>query len=160
MVQLVPMTESEFQVYSKRSIENYAQEHIRAGDWHPSEALQKAEKEFMRLCPDGVASKNQHFFSIQDGNTGEKVGMIWFALRIEALRSLAFIYDFLIYEEFRRRGYGKQTFIVLEEKAKELGADKISLHVFGHNKPAIALYQMAGYEITDLQMEKKLSVIP
>ena len=157
MIQLVPMTDSEFQVYSKRSVEEYAQEHIKAGDWHPSDALQKAEKEFQRLLPDGAASKNQHFFSIQDDQTGEKVGMIWFAVRTEALRPVAFIYDFLIYEAARRRGYGEQALISLEEKAKEFGIDKIALHVFGHNKAAIALYQKVGYEITDLQMEKKLS---
>lgn len=84
--------------------------------------------------------------------------MIWLAVRIEALRPLGFIYDFMIYQEFRRRGYGEQAFIQLEEKAKELGLDKIALHVFGHNKAAIALYQKVGYEITDLHMEKKLSV--
>jgi len=28
MVQLVPMMESEFQMYSKSSVENYAQEHV------------------------------------------------------------------------------------------------------------------------------------
>ena len=158
MVQLVPMTESEFQMYCKSAVENYAQEHVKAGDWHPSDALQRAEKEFQRLLPDGLASKNHHFFSIQDDRTGENVGMIWFAVRSEALRPLAFIYDFLIYQEFRRRGYGEQAFVQLEEKAKELGLDKISLQVLGHNKAAIALYQKAGYEITDLHMEKKLSV--
>jgi ribosomal protein S18 acetylase RimI-like enzyme len=158
MVRLVSMTESEFQVYRKHSVENYAQEHIRAGNWHPSEALQNAEKEFLQLCPDGVASKNQHFFAIEDDHIGVKVGMIWFAVRYGALGSSAFIYDFQINEEFQRRGYGKQTLMVLEEKAKKMGLEVISLHVFGHNQAAITLYQMAGYEITDLRMAKKLNV--
>jgi ribosomal protein S18 acetylase RimI-like enzyme len=70
----------------------------------------------------------------------------------------AVIYDFVVYEEFRRRGYGRQTLTALEEKAKELGLDTISLHVFGHNQSAIALYQQAGYETTSLYMAKKLSV--
>ena len=157
MVRLVPMTESEFHVYCKHSIENYAQEHVKAGNWHPAEALQKVEKEFLQLLPDGVASKNQHFFSIERDHTGVKVGMIWFAVRDDASRPSAFIYDFRIDEEFRRSGYGRQTLMRLEEKVRELGLDTISLHVFGHNQAAIALYQMTGYEVTDLHMTKKLS---
>ncbi len=158
MVRLVPMTEKEFQAYRRRSVKEYAQEHIRAGNWHPSEALQKAEKEFLQLLPDGVASKNHYLFSLEDDHVGVQVGMIWFAVRDEASHPSAFVYDFLIYEEFRRRGYGRQTLTALEEKAKELGLDTISLHVFGHNQAAIALYQQAGYEATSLYMAKKLSV--
>lgn len=151
------MTESEFQVYLKRSIENYAQEHVKAGNWDSTDALQKAEKEFLQLLPDGVASQNQHLLSIEDSNTGVKVGLIWFAEKHQASRSSAFIYDFLIYDEHRRKGYGGQTLNALEEKIKELGIETISLHVFGHNQAAIDLYRKAGYEITDLQMTKKVN---
>ncbi len=158
MVRLVPMTENEFQAYRQRSVEEYAQEHVRAGDWHPSEAVQKAEGEFLHLLPDGAASKNQYLFSLEDDLAGVKVGMIWFAVRDKASRPSAFIYDFVIYEEFRRRGYGRQALTALEEKARELGLDTISLHVFGHNQAAIALYQQAGYEATSLYMAKKVAV--
>ena len=66
------------------------------------------------------------------------------------------IYDFLIYEEHRRKGYGKQTLVALEEKVKELGIETIALHVFGHNQAAIDLYQKTGYKMTNIQMQKKL----
>ena len=157
MVKLVPMMESEFQAYLKRSIESYAQEHVKAGNWDSSDALQKAEKEFLQLLPDGIVSKKQHLLSIEDGYTGVKIGLIWFAEKLQASRPSAFIYDFLIYEEHRRKGYGKQTLTALEEKVKELGIETISLHAFGHNQAAIDLYQKAGYEITDLHMAKKVS---
>ncbi len=45
MVRLVPMTETEFQAYLEQDIERYAQERVRAGDWHTSEALQKSREE-------------------------------------------------------------------------------------------------------------------
>ena len=158
MVQLIPMTENEFQPYYRRAVEDYARDHVEAGNWHPSEALRKAEKQFQQLLPDGVASKDQHLYSIVHDPTGMKVGMIWFAVRYKSFAShpYAFVYDFLIDEEFRRKGYGKQAFVALEDKVKELGLDSISLHVFGHNQAAIALYQAAGYETTDLLMTKKL----
>lgn len=158
MVRLVPMTESEFQIYLKHSIESYAQEHVKAGNWDSSDALQKAEKEFLQLLPEGVASKEQHLLSSEDSHTGLKVGLIWFAEKRQGSRPSAFIYDFLIYEEYRKKGYGKQTLAALEEKVKELGIETISLHAFGHNQAAISLYQKAGYEITNLHMAKKVSV--
>lgn len=158
MVRLIPMTDDEFQPYYQEAVGEYAQEHVEAGNWHPSEALQQSEKEFQQLLPDGVASKDQYLYSIVDDSTGLKVGMLWFAVRYQSgISPYAFVYDFRIDEQFRRRGYGRQAFAVLEEKAKELGLGTIALHVFGHNHAAIALYQAAGYETTDLQMVKKLS---
>ncbi len=159
MVQLLPMTESDFRIYLQNSIESYAQDHVKAGNWHPSEALQRSEKEFQDLLPDGVASKDQYLFSIADHITGTKVGILWFAVQYRGSHPYAFVYDFLIYEEFRRQGYGRRAFAVLEEHVRELGLNSISLHVFGHNQPAIALYQAAGYEVTDLQMKKRLGPV-
>jgi ribosomal protein S18 acetylase RimI-like enzyme len=73
------------------------------------------------------------------------------------VQPLAFVYDFLIYEEFRRRGYGKQAMLALEATVKELGIDKIALHVYAHNRVARVLYEKAGYEITGISMTKKLT---
>ncbi len=157
MVTFIPMTESEFQIYLKRSIEEYAQEHVKAGNWDSADALLKAEKEFQQLLPNGLASEKHYLFSIVDNNNDIKIGLIWFAEELQASRRSAFIYDFLIYKEYQRKGYGSQALTILEEKVKELGIETISLHVFGHNRAAIDLYQKAGFEITDLNMSKKLS---
>lgn len=48
MVHLVPMTEAEFAPYRAHLMHEYAQEYVKAGSWHPSEALQRAEK---RISP-------------------------------------------------------------------------------------------------------------
>lgn len=156
MVQLIPMSENEFKDYLKAAVEEYAQEHVRAGNWDPAEALQKSEHEFRQLLPQGVASPDQHLFSIVD-DAGAKVGILWFAVQYKGVYPYAFVYDFMIDEQFRRKGYGRQAFAVLEEKAKSLDLDSIALHVFGHNQAAIALYQAAGYETTNLHMIKKLT---
>jgi ribosomal protein S18 acetylase RimI-like enzyme len=157
MVHLNPMTESEFQAYTKGAVEELARERVREGDWQPADALHKAEQEFLRMLPQGVHTQNQYLLSIQADQTDLNVGMLWFALRGTAPHLAAFIYDFLISEQFRQRGYGTQALSALDEKAKELGVDTIALHVFGHNQAAIALYQKAGYAITNLQMAKKLN---
>jgi RimJ/RimL family protein N-acetyltransferase len=157
MVRLAPMTEIEYQAYLESDIQRYAEEQVKAGNWHPSEALEKSRKEHQQLLPDGLATKDKYLFSVQDQDTGSKVGVIWFAVDYKRLEPLAFIYDFVIDEEFRRRGYGTRALQALEEKAKELGVTKISLHVFGHNHAAKALYEKVGYETTGVYMAKKVS---
>lgn len=61
----------------------------------------------------------------------------------------------MIYEEYRQRRYVTRALRALDEKAKELGVDKISLLVFGHNHAAQTLYQKAGYEASGIHMTKK-----
>jgi ribosomal protein S18 acetylase RimI-like enzyme len=156
MVQLVSMTGFDFQAYLQLAVEEYAQDHVKAGNWDPAEALQKSEKEYRQLLSDGVASKDQYLFTIEDGQTGLKAGMIWFAVKNSGPRTYAFIYDFRIYDEYQRKGYGSHAMSAIETEVRELGIDTISLHVFGHNLAARALYEKMGYETTDLQMSKKI----
>jgi len=152
VIQLIPMGEVEFKTYLANAIQDYAQDKIKSGNWHPSEAMQKSEAEYQELLAQGLASKNQYLFSIVDTEIEATVGMIWFALKDARPRPSAFIYDFLIFEEFRRRGYGSQALLAVEEKVRELGLDTVSLHVFGHNIGARALYEKMGYEITNINM--------
>ncbi len=157
MVKLIPMEEKDFQAYLQGAIEDYAQEHVKAGNWQPSEALAKSAQEFQQLLPQGVASENQHLYTITAEDTGEKVGMIWFAVLTNRTVPRAFIYDFRIDEQHQRKGYGTQALIAIEEKVKELGIKNIGLHVFGHNHAARALYEKVGYHITNVNMAKDLS---
>src|ERR1700730_120390 len=80
MIRLVPMTEAEFQVYLEQSIANYAQEHIKAGRWSPEDGLRSAQAEYQQLLPDGLATKDNYLFSIEDEELGKKVGILWFAV--------------------------------------------------------------------------------
>jgi len=157
MVRLVPMSETEFRTWREDSIERYAQENVQAGHWDPADALELSERAFHELLPDRLSSKNQYLLSIEDEGRGTKVGVIWFGVRDQGLGRSAFVYDFLVFEEFRQLGYGSQALRALEEKAKELGLDTISLQVFGHNRAAIRLYEKAGYVTTHIMMYKSLN---
>jgi ribosomal protein S18 acetylase RimI-like enzyme len=157
MVRLVPMTDVELQVYVAYAVDNYAQEHVKAGNWLLEEAHQKSAQEFKQLLPDGVASKNQHLFSIEDIPSGRKIGMLWFAVNIKGTHQTAFIYDFMIDEGYRGKGYGRLALVALDKQAAAMGIESISLHVFAHNSAAIRLYEKLGYEVTDLHMAKKIT---
>jgi hypothetical protein len=51
MVRLLPMSQTEFEAYLESSVQEYAQKHVRAGNWRAEMALQMAEDSFHRLLP-------------------------------------------------------------------------------------------------------------
>jgi RimJ/RimL family protein N-acetyltransferase len=158
-ISLRPMTEKIFNDYYNTSLKDYAQEHVKAGNWHEDEAEQKAEEQFKRLLPNGLASENHFLFSICDdkkwGDNGI-VGVLWLHFMTKNKDKRAFIYDFEINEQERGKGLGKKTMNVIDEFCKREGAKHISLHVFAHNERAIALYKKMGYDTTDYYMSKQI----
>lgn len=157
MVRLAPMTEAEFQNYLEQDIRRYADEHVKAGDWAPSEALDNSRKEHEQLLPDGLKTRNQYLFKLVDEQTGSRVGWIWMAVRTDTAIPHAFIYDFLIDRDQRRRGYATQALSAADQWLNSMGVKQVSLHVFGHNHIAQALYEKMGFEITGVFMRKAVS---
>ena len=154
MVHLIPMTENELEVHLEKSIPEYAAENVAAGYWSEEEALERSRKAFTNLLPQGVNTENNYLLRIQLEESGEKIGVIW--MKHEMPRPHGFIYDFVLDETQRGKGYGKQTMLALEEFAKGLGLQTIGLHVFANNVAAMKLYKGLGYEVTSQNMTKKL----
>jgi RimJ/RimL family protein N-acetyltransferase len=46
----------------------------------------------------------------------------------------------------RRRGIGRSLLAQAVDWARETGVEKLELHVFPHNEPAIKLYERFGFE--------------
>jgi ribosomal protein S18 acetylase RimI-like enzyme len=154
MSRLVPMTQTEFEVFLEQEIPEYAADNVRAGYWAESESLQKARESFERLLPQGLQSKDHYLYSIYEDD--EAVGVIWMRAEMERPIKSGFIYDLRVDEKFRGKGYGKQAMLLIETKAHELGLKSIGLHVFGYNTVARNLYEGLGYETTSLNMIKQL----
>jgi GNAT superfamily N-acetyltransferase len=91
------------------------------------------------------------------GGEERKVGMLWFAVDPKRPRPVAWVYDFLVEPEYRRRGYGRAAFLAMEDKVRALGLSRIELHVFGHNHAARVLYESLGYEVTNLNLAKQVA---
>lgn len=157
MIRLVPMNGATYQAYLAVTVREYAEDRIKAGNWQPAEALERSAQEFRQYLPDGVATKDNYLYDIEDEALGIKVGMIWLGRIMQGTKPAMFIYDFVIDEAHRRTGYGEQAMLAAEVQAKALGYDTIALHVFGHNHAARALYEKLGYEITNINMAKKLA---
>ena len=156
MVRLIPMTDDDLQKYLDNAIPGYAADKVKAGSWSETEALEKSRDSYWKLLPDGVDSKGEYLYRIEDAESGQKVGGIWLNAQVDTPSPSGFIYDIEIEEEFRGKGYGKQAMLAIEEKARELGLKSIGLHVFAHNPVAKGLYEKIGYEIKSMNMTKAL----
>ncbi|MBC7712515.1 MAG: GNAT family N-acetyltransferase [Rhizobacter sp.] len=150
---ITPMVESEFAIWLDQSKKNYRDENHKNG-MTLEEAQKKSDDDFGRHLPDGLKSVDQYVMSIKA--SGEWVGTLWFGVRGAADNRKAFIFDIVLNESAKGKGYGKQAMTLLEDEVKKLGLRHIGLHVFGHNTVARNLYTKLGYEITNLNMEKVL----
>ncbi|MCR1899922.1 GNAT family N-acetyltransferase [Irregularibacter muris] len=154
MVKLEKMSQQDFGDYLSNAIVEYAKEKIKAGTWAEKEAYKLSEEAFNKLLPDGVNTEKQYLFSIMNINEQIKIGYLWFQYSESLIGKEAFIYDFYIFEEFRGKGYGIESMKALDTEVRKLKIDKISLHVFSHNKRAISLYRKVGFVDKDLLMSK------
>lgn len=148
------MTPPEYEAFLARIIPEYAADNVRAGYWDESQALEKSRTETEALLPQGLQTKNHYLYTLYDDN--QAVGIIWLRAELERPRKSGFIFDVYIEDKFRGKGYGKQVMLLIEEKARELGLKSIGLHVFASNNVARSLYESIGYEVSSLNMIKKL----
>lgn len=154
-IALRPLEGELYQKWLAEAVAGYADDNVKAGRWTEAEALRTSMEEFQKLLPDGPATPKQHLYSIVEVDGGTPVGVIWFAE--EEGRGSAFIYDLMIFEPYRRRGYAGQAMRAIEPLVRALGLDHVGLHVFAVNAPARALYQKLGYFETNVIMRKDLT---
>jgi len=157
-VGLVELDEIPYRQYREHLVRDYAADKVRAGAWSEAEAESRAAKDVDGLLPEGTATRNHFLYSVRDEAADAEVGTVWFALLDSDVGRSVWIYDIIINENFRRRGYATRTLELVEDRAKELGARSVRLHVFGHNHGAQALYEKLGYNTTSITMAKPIRI--
>ena len=155
-VTLAPMTPAEFAAWREASLPLYARDKVVSGEWREDESLARARAEVEALLPHGLATPGQHLWTIRDRASGERVGTLWVGEQASGARRVAYVFDLLVAPDRRRRGYARAAFLALERELAPLGLAGISLHVFGHNAAARALYESLGYAATNVMMFKPL----
>lgn len=153
-VDLIPMSAEQFVAYRVAGEQSYAEGISASGLMPLSESREKAAEDFSRLLPEGLDTEGQHFWVALDGD--QEVGMLWLALTEKSDGLHAFGYDFLVPEELRRHGYGRAIMVAAEQMCREKGVVSVGLSVFGSNEGARALYEAMGFEVSMLQMTKRL----
>ena len=156
MIELVEMPGERFPAYRENLIREYAQDKVRAGAWSAEEAPRRAEADVDGLLADGTETEGHYLYLLRDRSAGEEVGAVWIAVRDSGVGRAVWIYDIVVHEHLRRKGHGTRALLAVEKKAAELGAEKLELHVFGHNPGARALYERSGFTTTSIVMSKPL----
>lgn len=150
---LRPMTQAAYDRWRSTAVELFAQSFVDSGILDRETALKRAEVDFARLLPDGPDTHDHSLLSAFDGDT--EVGMTWLFVG-EPDRTTLFVYDFQVDEAMRRQGLGRRLMEAVVAEARDRGMASVSLHVFGHNTGARALYEQAGFEVTSVNMKLTL----
>lgn len=149
------MREDEYQAYAAARDAEYIAS--LSGALPPAVAREKARQDRARFLPQGLATARHRLLVVEDA-TGRMVGTAWLGLDEPGTGTpdVAWLYDITVVPAYRRRGYATAILGAVEEIARQAGAVRLGLNVFGASTPAIALYRSCGYEVVTQQMGKAL----
>lgn len=151
-----PMTVQEFAKWRLPQIVEYAAEMARNAGRTTEDLMSPSEREFDGLLPQGSETPGHLLLIAEDAGTGEQIGWLWIAERDSDAGKVAWIYDIVVNEALRGKGYGGALMAQAEVHAREMGVGRIELNVFADNGVAKALYESSGYRETSRQMAKDL----
>lgn len=150
-----PISITAFTTYRAYTLNSLASELARVRYLTSEQAHSAAERSLKALFPeDRPDAKDQFIFELISGEN--IVGILHFGIKRDAMEPYIYLWDILIHDSFRGRGYGREAMKILETKSNELGFKRIMFHVFGDNHVARKLYESLGYTISSVWMEKKL----
>ncbi|UQX00324.1 GNAT family N-acetyltransferase [Streptomyces sp. RerS4] len=144
-----PMTRAEYEAWEPRAREAYAEDWIGRG-MAPEAARAKAAADHHTQLPRGLDTPATRFTVLEV--SGVPVGHVWTGPRDGG----TYIYDVAVAEEQRGRGHGRDLMLLAERVALAAGHDRIGLHVFAGNTPALRLYESLGYRPTVFHYAKEL----
>jgi len=154
MLQILPMNESEFQVYNENGIAEYARVSPNYRDLPFEEAIVLARKENeTKILPNGFKTEGHCFLTIR--NDQKQIGYLHFAT-VPKGSTTAYFYNFNLDEAYRGQGLGKKSMELARDYLKGLGFKKVMLNVVANNTTAIKLYESFGFQTTQMNMERVL----
>ena len=155
MIVLEPMSAASFERFKAYSVADFAAQMQRTGEWETDRAPALAEASFARLLPEGLLTPDNYLFDIKDSALGECVGAIWAGV-VEEERREGFVFDLVIHESCRRKGYARLAMQEIEAFFVTLNVRSIALEVYFDNAGARRLYDESGYQVTSQSMRKML----
>ena len=82
---------------------------------------------------------------ILDGGGAVGYVVLCFGYSLEWLGRDAFVDEFYLLEEYRRRGWGRKTMEFVEQEARAAGVRTLHLEVVRENTAALQVYQKLGF---------------
>jgi len=156
-VNVRPMTASEFDAWQHATTAEFAAEQVAIGRWPLEGSVERAIADNTSRLPQGMNTPRMLFLQGTDAD-GATVGHAWVSLdHPQGSPDLAFLFDIQVAEERRGMGFGRALLAAVEAAVLDAGVPALELNVFGHNTPAVSLYDSSGYSVTTQQMRKTLS---
>ncbi|MEV1046512.1 GNAT family N-acetyltransferase [Streptomyces sp. NPDC049916] len=148
------MSDEEFALWRQDAVRAYARNWVERGV-PPEQARIKSEHDHAVHLPDGLATAGVRFAVLVAA--GEAVGHVWVARRETPPGGAGgYVFDVEVREGHRGRGYGRSLMRLAEDLTRSWGADRLGLHVFATNTPALRLYESLGYATTRYHLAKAL----
>ena len=154
MVNLHPMTETEFEAFKTFIIEDYAQNIARNYLKPIEDAREGSAKQINAMLKEGISTPNHYIYNVVPAGEETILGYLW--VEVNESKHSCFICEIRLLEAHRGKGWGTKTLQTLEKMVKEKGVTSIGLHVFGDNPIARRLYEKIGYQVTGMNMQKWL----
>ena len=151
MMQIVELTKASTPLprlaYRYRTRHHYALELKRsAGGWTARLRLRRLPRELEKRCESELFQwmvlEPRAFAAIEDG---KQVG--WIEVDLSAFKERARVWEFLVLEEYRRRGIGTALMTKAEEVAREAGVRMLVLETQSCNVGAMAFYLKFGFDL-------------
>jgi GNAT superfamily N-acetyltransferase len=150
-VSLREVRDDELPAWLEAAREFYVNDLERHAGMTRAEAEEKRDRDHSAVFPEGRPGEGQHLLVIED-EQGDPIGRLFFAERASGM----WLYEIELDEVVRGSGLGREAMLVFEARARELGAEKLTLNVFGGNEVARSLYLSLGYVEESVQMGKRL----
>ncbi len=151
---LRPVPQDRMPAWIRRSADEYARDLVTTGR-SKDEARRVADDGMAASFPDGSPRPGHAVLDLLD-DLGHRVGYLWLGPSGQGEAGQWWVWDVLVDEAHRRKGYGGAAMRLAEQYAAAHGATSLGLSVFGFNAGARALYESLGYETTSVKMAKRL----
>lgn len=152
VVEIIPMTSARLTQWLPTMWDDYRASLLRAGET-PASADENIARNRDTIFDGELPRDNHYFFQIV--HSGEEVGVVWVGQRTPEPQSY-YVYDIVVHENFRAKGYGRAAMECAEEWVRHRGGTRLALNVFGYNTPARRLYESLGFVELAISMFKDL----
>ncbi len=157
-IRLRPLRDDELPHFIEQGKREYEGSLVEEAGLAPERAATKTESDYAALFPDGTRQPNQRIYVLEDADSGDQVGRLFWAERQppDSAEPRCYLYDIQIDERFRGRGAGREAMRLLEQEARSVGLPGIDLNVWGANEVARSLYRSLGFAERAVFMSKEL----
>ncbi|SKA79157.1 Acetyltransferase (GNAT) family protein [Agreia bicolorata] len=158
-VHLVPMSPERFPAWLERSRGEYERDLVVTGE-SEEDARRHSVESMEGAFAAGAPTAHNAVFDLVD-EFGRTVGYLWVGRGGSGGGNSGddaswWIWDVLVDEQHRGRGFGREAMHLAEEYARSQGAETLGLSVFAFNAAARGLYDSLGYEPVSVKMRKTL----